>query len=48
MAMTLLVLALAATAMLWLAAQARPQPVKVRRNLTPEEIAEARRQSGIS
>jgi hypothetical protein len=31
-------------AVVWLVAAARPEPVKVRRNLTPQEIAALRRQ----
>jgi hypothetical protein len=43
MAITLALL-LVMLAVTWMVANARPQPVKVRRNLTPQEIAALRRQ----
>ena len=41
MAMTLLVLVLAAAAATWLRAPAKPQPVQARRNLLQEELLAA-------
>ena len=43
---TTLVLLLVLLAVMWMVTNARPEPVKVRRNLTPEEIAALRRLGG--
>ena len=41
MAITMLVLLLAAAAILWIQMSAKPQPVRVRRNLPREELLAA-------
>ncbi len=41
MAITMLVLLLAAAAILWIQASAKPQPVRVRRDLTRDELLAA-------